>query len=167
MRKDLLSAAVPIALGVVFLFRHETLTGAAILLLGLAGLVVSWRFRDTPPVDPILDAAIQEAMKLEKIDPAGADQILDRAFSDATDREERELALLRDKAAFDRRAAVALRNRLRERLKRDEGARRLAEKRLAASPNRAAVLQDLDHRAADTRQRLAEAEQYVERTPAA
>jgi|SRR5919108_118968 hypothetical protein len=163
MRRDVVRAAVAIIAGVAFIFTRHTLAGVGLTLFGLVGLGSAWWFRDAPRVDPLLDAAIQEAMKVRKRDQAAADQMLDSAFTAAAEREERELTQLREKATLDRRAALDLRNRLRAKLKLDEGARRRAEKTLGDKRHGSAVLQELDRMVNVTRQRLAEAEQYVER----
>jgi hypothetical protein len=50
---------------------------------------------------------------LEKSDRAAADKLIERAISDADQREERELADLRRRASSDPQAAIELRNWLR------------------------------------------------------
>lgn len=141
------------------------LAGGAIALLGLLDLGTTWWFRYLPPPDPVLAVAIKEATKLRRTDPAAADQMLSRAFTEAEDREKQELAQLHAKAALDRRAALQLRDRLRSKMKIHEGARRRAERNLANSPTAAAVLQEIDRMTTVTQQQLAEAELIVEQVP--
>src|SRR5690349_21971111 len=100
MRKELLRFAILIPVGVFAIVAGRTWQGIAVLLVGLASLVYAWRrLRDLPPDDPVLNAAIDKAMQLEKTDPAAATQLLDKAFAEAEQREQRALAELRARAA--------------------------------------------------------------------
>ena len=139
------------------------LVGAGIALVGLADIGTTWWFRNLSRPDPVLDAAIDRAMKVRKTDPAAADEMLDRAFTEAAAREEQELAQLQAKATLDKGAALQLRDRLRSKMKLHEGARRRAQRNLANTPNAAAVIEEIDRMSSATRHQLAEAEQLVER----
>ena len=141
----------------------QRLAGAGIAFVGLVDVAATWWFRNLSRPDPILDAALKEAMEVRKTDPAAAHQMLERALTVAEAREEQDLAQLHAEAALDKRAALRLRDRLRGKMKIHEGARRRAQRNLANTPNAAAVLQEIDRMASVTRQRLADAEQLVER----
>ena len=132
-------------------------------MVGLADIGTSWWFRNRSRPDPVLDAAIDHAMKVRKTDPAAADEMLDRAFTEAAAREEQELAQLQAKATLDKGAALQLRDRLRSKMKLHQGARRRAQRNLANTPNAAAVIEEIDRMSSATRHQLAEAEQLVER----
>ena len=160
MRKEFLRVAILIPVGIT-LGLLGVWSGWLIALAGAVLLVFQWRTRDARPLDPILKANLDEAMKLEKSDPAAAERLLDRAVKDAERREEQELADLRDRAVNERAAAIELRSRLRGKLRNDQAARRMAEKHAANSPNGAALLEEMDRATSKTQQRLAEAEQYL------
>ena len=137
--------------------------GWAIALIGVVLLVLDWRTRDDRLLDPVLTASINEAMKLEKSDPASAARLLDQAWTDADRREEQELAELFRRASSDRGAAIELRSRLRGKLKIEQGGRRKAEKHALDSPNGAGVLKEMDRMAGDTELQLAQVELYLEK----
>jgi len=161
MQKHVVRAAIVVPLGIAIALLGGAWTGSAIALFGLVSLAIQWRFRDSRPIDPVLLADVDEVMKLEKSDPAAADQLLERALADADRREEQELADLRRRAISDPQVAFELRNRLRAKLKTGHAARRKAEKWALDSPSGAAVLKEMDLVATDTQRQLAQAEQLV------
>jgi hypothetical protein len=163
MSKDVVRGALGIASGVILVLLGSTWVGVTFGLLGLLSLGIAWRFRGRLPLDPVLEADVRKAMRLERSDPAAAARLLESAWEDADSREQRELAQLRSQASIDRRAAVQLRNRLRAKLTSEEAARRRAEKSLGTRPTSAALLKELDRVANATRQQLTEAEQHLER----
>ncbi len=95
--------------GVALALMGRPLVGAGIALVGLADIGTTWWFRSLSRPDPVLDAAIDDAMKVRKTDPAAADEMLDRAFMEAAGREEQELAQLQAKATVDKRGSAASR----------------------------------------------------------
>jgi hypothetical protein len=162
MRKNFVLYTIAVLLGIALAIVGREWIGWVIALCGLAKLGIEWRFRDLPPIDPVLLADVDRMVELEKSDPAAADKLFDRAMGDADRREERELADLRRRAVSDRRAAKELRNRLRGKLKNWQGARRKAEKYAMNSPDGDAVLKEIDRATSDTEQQLAQAELYLE-----
>jgi hypothetical protein len=89
MRRGFLRAAIPIPIGIAVGLMVSPV-GWAIALFGVVLLVLAWSSRDDRPIDPVLRASIDEAMKLEKSDPATTARLLDRAVTDADRREEQE-----------------------------------------------------------------------------
>jgi hypothetical protein len=162
MRKNFVGPALGIALGAALFFIGGEWIGVVFAVLSLVFLVLEWRYRDVRPMDPMLKEEMDEVMKLEKSDPAAAAKLLDRAFMESDRREELELADLRGRASSDRHAAVELRNRLREKLRIFDAARRKAEKSTLESPDVTAVLKELDRDSSEIEQQLAQAEQLLE-----
>jgi hypothetical protein len=160
---EIVRGAIGIVCGIVLIFLGEKWFGAFFILMALWFLVIAWRFRNLRPIDPVFEADALKAMKLEKSDPAAADKLLERAISDADQREERELAELRRRAGSEPQAAVELRNWLRGKLKIGEGARRKAEKWAVGKLDGNALLKEMDRRAHDLEKELAQVEQNVER----
>ena len=164
MRKNFVPPAIFFfALGAGLFFIGGEWIGVLFVVLGFFLLALEWRYRDARPMDPILMAELDKAMKLEKPDPAAAAKLLERAFMESDRREEQELADLRTRASSDRRAAIELRKRLREKLRIVESARRKAEKSALDSPDLTAVLTELDRDADQLEQQLAQAELDLEK----
>jgi hypothetical protein len=162
MQKGLYRFAISITIGIA-LGVMGVGAGWVIALFGVVLLLLDWRSRDDLPLDPVLIASIDEAMKLEKSDPASAARLLDQAMADADRREEQELADLLRRAGSDREAAIELRSRLRGKLKIEQSARRKAEKYALDSPSGADVLKEMDRRSSNIELQLAQVELYLER----
>jgi hypothetical protein len=162
MRKDFIRGAIGVAGGIGLVLLGRRFEGSVISLVGLLFVVVEWRARDQRPIDPVLMRDMDRAMKLKKSDPAAAEKLVDRAVTDATHREELELADLRTRASGDRAAAIELRSRLRGKLKLGQAARRMAEKSTLNSPNKLGVLEWMDREAKTTQEQLAQVERYLE-----
>jgi hypothetical protein len=162
MRKNVFRVALLIPIGIALVLMGARI-GWVITLIGAVLLVLEWRTRDDRPLDPVLNARIHEAMKLEKSDPTAAARLLDQAWTEADGREEQEFADLLRRAGSDREAAIELRSRLRGKLKIGQAARRKAEKHALDSPDGADVLKELDRRASDRELQLAQVELYLEK----
>jgi hypothetical protein len=131
-------------------------------LVGLGVLGLTWRWRHLLPLDPQLQSDIEEWLRIDATDVAAADEMRRRICADARKREEQRLSQLRDQAPLNRRAAVELRNRLREKLYLGDGLRRCIERSFGGTRDGAALLQALDREASATRQRWLEAKQFLE-----
>ena len=162
-RNEIVRAAIGIVAGIALVFLGEPWLGAFFTLLALLFLVIAWHFRAVPPIDPAFLADVSTAMKLEESDPAAADKLIERALSNADQREERQLADLRSRAGSDPQAAIQLRNWLRGKLRIGEAARRKAEKWALDRPDGDALLKEMDRQASDIEKELAQVEQNVER----
>ncbi len=98
IRKNLAIGALLLGFGVLSLVNGEAVYGAGILLLGLAYLAISWRFRNDYPLDSQLLEAVHQAMRVDNEHPAAAAGALQRAFEAADQRAEHHLAELRNRA---------------------------------------------------------------------
>jgi hypothetical protein len=162
-RNEIIRAALGVAVGIALVLLGEKWLGGFLILLALLLVVNGWRSRYLRPIDPQFLAEIESIRKLEKPDPAAADKLIERAISDADQREQRELADLRRRASSDPQAAIELRNWLRGKLKIWESARRKAEKGALDRPDDHALLKEMDRQASDIEKELAQVEQNVER----
>lgn len=165
MRTTLVLVTLQAAIGFGIAILRPEWSVWVLVLAALLLLVMKWRERDAPPIDPVFLADVDEMMKLEKSDPAAAEKLLGRALDDSSRREERHLAVLRQHATGgDGRAALQLRNVLRHKLKTERAARLRAEKLTLDSPNRGALLKEMDRAANEIQQQLVEAEELLTRT---
>src|SRR5437660_3058010 len=151
-----------IGLGVYTIVDGAVKLGIFLVLLGALDIAIYARRRNSPAIDPVLQAHLDAAWELKKKDPTAAQVLLDKAFADSERREEAELNTLRQRAATDRKAAIELRNRLRRKLESEQSLRRRAENPALNPPHRAALLERLERAASQTEQELAQTEQYLE-----
>jgi len=161
MLEGILLSSVTLGAGVLALTWGLPIPGGLMILLGGLVLELTWRCRYLLPLDPILKEDIDEWMSLRTVDAAAAEERWHRMFAEARTREKHKLAQLRSQALLDRRAAVELRNRLREKLFVGKGVRRWVERSMGSTPEGSAVLQALDREASHTRQRWHEAEEFL------
>lgn len=113
-------------------------------------------------LDPELERVTNEAIKLERKDPAAAAKLLDTHFLAAGQREAHELAELKARAPSDRRAARELVRRLEDMLGQYGAMRERLRKNPARYENFAGVLHELEVSDAAARDELARAEMLLE-----
>jgi hypothetical protein len=157
----ILLASLSLGMGLVCFTLGLPGYGGLMVLVGVLQLGLAWHFRYLLPVDPQFQADIQEWLAIRSLDVARADEMWRRIIAEAQKREAERLADLRARAAFDRSAAVELRNRLREKVYVGQGMRRWAQRTLGSTPEGPAVLNALDRETSTIRQRLLEAEQFL------
>ena len=135
----------------------------AMLLLGALRILSIRRRGSLRTSHKLFLAAAEQALKLEETDPAAARRIMDQAAAGAATVEDRERAELRQKAPFDRGAAVELRKRLVEDLRVHAAARRDLQRESPTDPGVALGLRSIDDAEKATRQQLAEVETHLQR----
>src|SRR6476660_2829217 len=99
--QKVLGAALIVAFGIGVLLLTRAWFAWLLVVAGLFNLATAWRYRDSPPIDPVLLADIRAATKLRESDPAGADKRIEHALVDAEEREKQYLTDLRRRAGTD------------------------------------------------------------------
>ena len=136
---------------------------AALLVVGALQVISIRRRRKLPTSYKLLLVAADQALKLEKKDPAGAQRLMDQAAAAAAAAEDRERTELRQKAPFDTKAAAELRKRLVEDLRAHVAARRELQRDSPTDPSVALALRSIDDAEKATRQHLVEVETHLQR----
>jgi hypothetical protein len=158
--KDVLRNALVIAMGIFLLVVGQRF-GWVVVIVGAICLVWTWRVGYVPQTDPLLLADINRSMDLRKSDPAAADTLLGQAFDDANRRDAQRQADLLRRAKTDRRAATELRKWLRYEVELVPAVRKKAEEIAIGSAARLEALKEIDRRASDKREQLAEVEELL------
>ena len=145
------------------LLAQVLLVFTAFLIVGALQVISIRRRRNIRTSHKLLLVAADQALKLEKKDPAGAKRLMDQAAAAAAAAEDRERTELRQKAPFDKKAATELRKRLFEDLRAHAEARRDLQQDSPTDPSVALALRSIDDAEKATRQHLVEVETHLQR----